>query len=91
MKDTQSRVRPVPEIASLNGFEQQSNGVFAAAGSNATFGYSDGEDAERTLDQILSTSADLSSQSSELESQVSDWPTEYHLSSTRANLKITIL
>ena len=86
MKDTQPAAQSVPELVSLNGFEQQSNGVYSAAGSVASFGYSDGEDTERTLEDILSKSKDLSSQSAELEAQVSDWPTEYHLSSTRANL-----
>ena len=86
MKDTQATARSVPEIATLNGFERQSNGVYATVSSSADFGYSDGENVERTFDKILSSSEDLSSQSAELESQVSDWPTEYHLSSTRANL-----
>lgn len=50
------------------------------------FSYSDGDDVEKYLNKVLSTSSDLSSYSAELESHIYDWATEYHLSSKRANL-----
>lgn len=69
----------------LNALTKGSDGVFAAAQSKP-FDYSDGGGVERQLRQILSDASDLSSDSNELASQIADWPTEYHLSPTRANL-----
>lgn len=74
------------DIVALNAFERQSNDVYAQPGLVTEFNYSDGEATEQALAQILKQARDLSSQSSELEAQIADWPTEYHLSSTRANL-----
>ena len=73
------------EFTTLNGLSADSNGVFRA-GDATPFNYSDGEQAERLLHDILSRAADLSSNSAELDQQIVDWPSEYHLSSTRANL-----
>ena len=50
------------------------------------FGYTDGLRTERYLEQVLTSASDLSSDSLELESKIVDWPTEYHLSTARANL-----
>jgi len=50
------------------------------------FAYSDGQDVERYLKGVLENATDLSSTSVELAAAIQDWPTEYHLSSRRANL-----
>ncbi|HSH42405.1 MAG TPA: hypothetical protein VK973_09825, partial [Arenicellales bacterium] len=54
--------------------------------SVAGFSYSDGSDVELYLKNVLETAEDLGSCSVELEAAIHDWPTEYHLSSQRANL-----
>jgi len=50
------------------------------------FHYSDGRFSEWYLGRVLSSAKDLSSDSAELEAQIIDWPSEYHLSRKRANL-----
>jgi len=50
------------------------------------FAYSDGLEVERYLKEVIEQASDLSSTSVELELAIQDWPTEYHLSSKRANL-----
>jgi len=50
------------------------------------FGYSDGVESERYLEKVFKGATDLSSGSSELETYVKDWPSEYHLASKRAQL-----
>ena len=74
------------ELAKLNGFTLGLDGVYQAGSEQRAFNYSDGEDSEKKLFQILSTCNDLSSSSTELEGNIVDWPTEYHLSSARSNL-----
>ena len=74
------------ELAKINGFTLGLDGVYQAGTEPRAFNYSDGEASEKKLFQILSTSDDLSSSSAELERQIVDWPTEYHLSSARSNL-----
>jgi SAM-dependent methyltransferase len=49
-------------------------------------GYSDGRDNEQYLHRVFDNSRDLSSGSTELETWIKDWPTEYHLSRKRAQL-----
>lgn len=51
-----------------------------------TFAYSDGAASERYLDGVFRTARDLSSRSSELESHIKDWTSEYHLSRKRSQL-----
>ncbi|MGE3977471.1 MAG: glycosyltransferase [Nitrospira sp.] len=48
--------------------------------------YSDGKDTEDRILSIVRNTGDLTSESTELEQQIVDWPTEYHLSSRRGNL-----
>jgi 2-polyprenyl-3-methyl-5-hydroxy-6-metoxy-1,4-benzoquinol methylase len=48
--------------------------------------YSDGDQVERRIEQIVTTAKDLSVFSSELRSQCTDWPSSYHLSGVRANI-----
>jgi SAM-dependent methyltransferase len=50
------------------------------------FAYSEGAAAEKYLEMALRNSRDLSTSSSELDRYIKDWPSEYHLSSKRAQL-----
>ena len=50
------------------------------------FGYSDGRSSERYLQDVFAKSTDLSTHSAELETYIKDWPSEYHLSTKRAQL-----
>ena len=69
----------------LNDLSSCEDGVFRKE-IVANFDYSDGEESEQRLQKILCQTSDLSSESKQLNAQIMDWPTEYHLSSTRANL-----
>ncbi len=73
-------------LLELNGFVKSPNGVWAPKGERLDFNYSDGQKVEQKLAEVLSNASDLSSESRELNQQIVDWPTEYHLSSVRANL-----
>ncbi|HHI93669.1 MAG TPA: class I SAM-dependent methyltransferase [Gammaproteobacteria bacterium] len=53
---------------------------------HSKFGYSDGVESERYLESVFKAAKDLSSNSSELESYIKDWPSEYHLTVKRAQL-----
>jgi glycosyltransferase involved in cell wall biosynthesis/SAM-dependent methyltransferase len=48
--------------------------------------YSDGDDTELKISNIIRQANDLSALSTELESHCTDWPTLYHLSSARGNV-----
>ncbi len=50
------------------------------------FGYSDGARSEKYLRDVFNRAKDLSTRSTELESFIKDWPSEYHLSTKRAQL-----
>ena len=50
------------------------------------FGYSDGASSDKYLQSVFNKSKDLSTRSAELESYIKDWPSEYHLTSKRAQL-----
>lgn len=52
----------------------------------ASLGYSDGEQFESGLLDIIERASDVSSTSKELRSAIIDWPTDYHLSNCRHNL-----
>ena len=69
----------------LNALSINQHGVFQAVEATE-FHYCDGVSSERQLEEILRSASDLSSQSNELQSKIVDWPTEYHLSSSRSNL-----
>ena len=71
-------------LKELNEFTRQGS-VYALNGAEA-FAYSDGDEVEQYLKSVLEGADDLSSTSAELETAIRDWPTEYHLSSKRANL-----
>ena len=74
------------KLIELNRFSQNTSGVYQAGSAEREFNYSDGEKSEVELYKILSKAEDLSCQSEELQAAIYDWPTEYHLSSTRSNL-----
>ena len=74
-------------LIELNGLAAATEGVYSSpASAERDFAYSDGDDAERYLEQVLSAASDLSSTSEELQLAIRDWPSEYHLSPRRANL-----
>jgi SAM-dependent methyltransferase len=69
----------------LNSLAKNPAGIYM----NPAFGgidYSDGAAAEEYIMQSISNARDISSTSFELESLIRDWPSEYHLSASRANL-----
>jgi SAM-dependent methyltransferase len=68
-----------------NDLVQEASSVWVMKG-HENFGYSDGEEAERYLENAFQKSRDLGTQSSELESYIKDWPSEYHLTAKRAQL-----
>lgn len=63
-----------------------SYGYWAPKGGISSFSYSDGDEIERRIYDIVCSVEDLCSASAELASHISDWPTQYHLSPLRANL-----
>ena len=74
------------ELTKLNGFNKNPDGVYCAIDKSLEFNYSDGSEAEKLLKKILTGASDLQSDSPELDAAIVDWPSEYHLSSVRANL-----
>ena len=68
-----------------NVLDQAANGVWVLK-DRKDFRYSDGDTAENYLAKAIVRSKDLSSSSVELEKWIRDWPSEYHLSSSRARL-----
>ncbi len=50
------------------------------------FGYSDGLESERYLQRVFDAAQDLGTRSAELEQHIKDWPSEYHLTTKRAQL-----
>lgn len=50
------------------------------------FSYSDGDEVEDRIYSIIKESSDRSSSSIELQKSITDWPTNYHFNSRRANL-----
>ena len=69
-----------------NALQADRHGLWVLPGRRG-FAYSDGRSSERYLQSVLSRrGTDLSSGSYELEQRIKDWPSEYHLSRTRAHL-----
>ncbi len=74
-------------LVELNQLTRNEAGVYSHPQSaERDFAYSDGSAAERHLHQVFTQAEDLSSASEELQQQIHDWPSEYHLSPKRANL-----
>ena len=77
----------MPDIIERNQLTLTGNGLWVLPeSSRKPFDYSDGESVENYLREVLERSEDLSSRSPSLQTAIRDWPTEYHLSSDRANL-----
>ncbi|MGK2905863.1 MAG: class I SAM-dependent methyltransferase [Desulfuromonadales bacterium] len=68
-----------------NALELSGDGVWFSP-NLPTVNYSDGVSAESYLQKIFEQVEDLSSGSIELESNIKDWPSQYHLSNLRSNL-----
>jgi len=68
-----------------NDVQQEGDQVWKLVG-HQSFNYSDGVASERYLRHVFSQASDLTSQSTELESYIKDWPSEYHLTRKRAQL-----
>ena len=49
-------------------------------------GYSDGDEVENRIEQIIATTTDLRVLSDEISQHITDWPSRYHLASARANI-----
>ena len=75
----------IPLMFSVNNLVKQNTGVWCLD-KYSDFAYSDGEEAELNLQEIIRDTSDLSSCSRELEENIHDWVSEYHLSSQRSNL-----
>ncbi len=73
------------EMFPLNCFVSDESGVFILDG-HQHFTYSDGRASEHYLEWVLSRTAEPASDSAELEKEIIDWPSEYHLSKKRAQL-----
>lgn len=70
-----------------NGLELSDEGLWVIPGTEQQpFAYSDGDDAENYVYDVIANAADTSSTSAELESHIRDWPSEYHFTSKRATL-----
>ena len=75
------------KLIQLNQFTRGENRVyFDASKGEVDFAYSDGQEIEHRLREILKNAQDLSHTSYELKAHIVDWPTEYHLSPVRSNL-----
>ena len=72
-------------LANHNRLHQAPSGVWIKD-PDASFGYSDGEEAESYIAQTITQAVDRRSLSTELASQIRDWSSEYHLSPLRSNL-----
>jgi GT2 family glycosyltransferase/SAM-dependent methyltransferase len=62
------------------------SGCWVKPGSHHDWAYSDGDDVEGRLYQLLAATTDRSVLSSELAAKITDWPTRYYFSAQRANL-----
>lgn len=78
--------RQSPLIAN-NRLELSADGLWQLPGTTTgEFAYSDGDSEEEYVRQVIESAGDTSSTSAELEQYIRDWPSEYHLTSQRANL-----
>ncbi|MFW2439295.1 MAG: class I SAM-dependent methyltransferase [Arenicellales bacterium] len=78
----------VSRLLTDNKLEQAKSGLWLLPGTDidSDFAYSDGDEEESYVMQVIANAEDTSSTSAELESHIRDWPSEYHLTSKRANL-----
>ncbi|UYO94034.1 glycosyltransferase [Pollutimonas sp. M17] len=74
------------DLLTANGYVLDARtGVWARPG-HVSIGYSDGDESENRLAEVIGQARDLSVLSPELRRQCTDWPSTYHLSAARANL-----
>ena len=75
-------------LVAENGLLFQTNNVWSVKESEGpdTFLYTDGDQQETYIYNVLSAAQDLSSFSDELENRIVDWSSEAHLSSKRSNI-----
>jgi 2-polyprenyl-3-methyl-5-hydroxy-6-metoxy-1,4-benzoquinol methylase len=78
----------VSNLITENKLEQAVSGLWHLPGADVeqAFAYSDGENEETYVKNVIASAADTSSTSAELESHIHDWPSEYHLTTKRAHL-----
>ena len=78
----------VSKLLQENKLEQAASGLWHLPGVDVEqeFAYSDGDDEETYVKNVIASAADTSSTSAELESHIHDWPSEYHLTTKRAHL-----
>ncbi len=73
------------QFLEINALEQLDSGIYAHPASSV-FSYSDGDAAETYLYEVIHKARDVSSLSVELEGNIRDWSSKYHLCSIRSNL-----
>jgi len=78
----------VSKLIKENNLEQAASGLWHLPDADVRndFAYSDGHEEETYVMNVIASAADTSSTSAELETHIRDWPSEYHLTSKRANL-----
>ena len=78
----------ISRLITENKLEQAASGLWHLQGAEIQddFTYSDGDYEEDYVLTVIDHAQDTSSTSAELESHIRDWPSEYHLTSKRANL-----
>jgi len=79
------RTAPPTHFISTPLYKDSANDIWRADGLSP-ISYSDGAKSEQYLKHVLSKAQDLGSDSTELESYIRDWSSEYHLSSKRSLL-----
>lgn len=86
MRELNLKSSKVHQILESNGFVfEQSVSVWHPL-TLPEFAYSDGDDVENYVLEVVKHAQDLSVNSVELSAKMKDWPSTYHLSSRRANL-----
>ena len=73
-------------MTSLSTHYQQDENRIWMAGERQNFGYNDGDEVEERIYRQVCATKDVSLASDELKAQITDWPTQYHYTSIRANL-----
>jgi len=77
----------ISRLLTGNGLELNDERLWVVPGSDLeSFAYSDGDDSEDYVYQVIANAGDTSSTSAELERHIRDWPSEYHFTSKRATL-----
>jgi GT2 family glycosyltransferase/SAM-dependent methyltransferase len=68
------------------GYQPETSANVWSKSSYSSIAYSDGDEPEERLANIIGQATDLSVLSTELTTKATDWPSLYHLSSSRANI-----